>query len=75
MHARCCPGHRRSPPCSSPRPKALSLAILTYNLVQLFQRHLGRMERLTATTLRFRPFTTGGILPERRSDDDSIGGA
>ena len=41
---------------------ALSLAILSYNLTQLFQRHLGWMDRVTATTLRFRLFTTGGIL-------------
>jgi hypothetical protein len=41
---------------------ALSLAILSYNLTQLFQRHLGWMDRVTATTLRFRLFTTGGII-------------
>jgi hypothetical protein len=44
---------------------ALSLAILSYNLVQLFQRHLGWMDRVTAATLRFRLFTTGGILSEQ----------
>lgn len=43
---------------------ALSLAILSYNLTQLFQRHLGWMDRVTATTLRFRLFTTGGVLSE-----------
>lgn len=43
---------------------ALSLAILSYNLTQLFQRHLGWMDRVTAATLRFRLFTTGGILSE-----------
>jgi len=43
---------------------ALSLAILSYNLVQLFQRHLGWLDRVTAATLRFRLFTTGGILSE-----------
>jgi hypothetical protein len=43
---------------------ALSLAILSYNLMQVFQRHLGWMDRVTATTLRFRLFTTGGILSE-----------
>ncbi len=43
---------------------ALSLAILSYNLTQLFQRHLGWMDRTTATTLRFRVFTTGGILSQ-----------
>ena len=44
---------------------ALSMAILSYNLTQLFQRHLGWMDRVTATTLRFRLFTTGGILSEK----------
>lgn len=43
---------------------ALSLAILSYNLTQLFQRHLGWMDRVTASTLRFRLFTTGGILSQ-----------
>jgi len=43
---------------------ALSLAILSYNLAQLFQRHLGWMDRVTAATLRFRLFTTGGILSQ-----------
>lgn len=43
---------------------ALSLAILSYNLRQLFQRHLGWLERVTAATLRFRLFTTGGIISE-----------
>src|SRR6058998_2869613 len=41
---------------------ALSLAILSYNLTQLFQRHLGWLDRVTAATLRFRLFTTGGII-------------
>ena len=44
---------------------ALSLAIVSYNLTQLFQRHLGWMDRVTAATLRFRLFTTGGILSEK----------
>src|SRR4051794_27451866 len=44
---------------------ALSMAILSYNLTQLFQRHLGWMDRVTATSLRFRLFTTGGILSEK----------
>ena len=43
---------------------ALSLAILSYNLMQVFQRHLGWLDRVTAATLRFRLFTTGGILSE-----------
>lgn len=41
---------------------ALSLAVLSYNLCVLFQRHLGCLERVTAGTLRFRLFSTGGIL-------------
>lgn len=41
---------------------ALSLAIFAYNLCVLFQRHLGWLDRVTANTLRFRLFTTGGIL-------------
>jgi len=44
---------------------ALSLAILGYNLTQLFQRHLGWLDRVTASTLRFRLFTTGGIISRR----------
>jgi len=43
---------------------ALSLAVLSYNLCQLFQRRLGWLERVTAATLRFRLFTTGGILSQ-----------
>jgi hypothetical protein len=43
---------------------ALSLAITSYNLCVLFQRHLGWMERVTASTLRFRLFTTGGIISQ-----------
>jgi len=43
---------------------ALSLAVLSYNLCVLFQRHLGWLERVSAGTLRFRLFTTGGILSE-----------
>jgi hypothetical protein len=41
---------------------ALSLAVLSYNLCVLFQRHLGWLQQVTAGTLRFRLFTTGGIL-------------
>lgn len=41
---------------------ALSLAVLSYNLCVLFQRHLGWQERVRAGTLRFRLFSTGGIL-------------
>jgi hypothetical protein len=41
---------------------ALSLAVLSYNLCVLFQRHLGWQERVRAGTLRLRLFSTGGIL-------------
>lgn len=41
---------------------AMSLAVVAYNLCVLFQRHLGWMDRVTAATLRFRLFTTGGII-------------
>jgi Transposase DDE domain group 1 len=43
---------------------ALSLAVTSYNLCVLFQRHLGWMDRVTAATLRFRLFTTGGIISQ-----------
>lgn len=41
---------------------ALSLAVLSYNLCVLFQRHLGWVQRVTASTLRFLIFTTGGVI-------------
>jgi hypothetical protein len=44
---------------------ALGLSVLSYNLCVLFQRHLGWMDRVTASTLRFRLFTTAGIISER----------
>jgi hypothetical protein len=43
---------------------ALGLAITSYNLCMLFQRHLGWLERVTASTLRFRLFTVGGIISQ-----------
>jgi hypothetical protein len=43
---------------------AMSLAVVAYNLCTLFQRHLGWMDRVTAATLRFRLFTTGGIISQ-----------
>jgi hypothetical protein len=43
---------------------ALTLAVLSYNLCILFQRHLGWIERVTAATLRFRLFTTGGVTSQ-----------
>ena len=36
--------------------------MFSYNLCTLFQRHLGWLDRVTASTLRFRLFTTGGII-------------
>jgi|SRR5215470_206123 len=41
---------------------ALSLAIFAYNMCTLFQRHLGWLDKVTASTLRFRLFSTGGII-------------
>ena len=41
---------------------ALSLAVLTYNLSILFQRHLGWLDRVNIATLRFRLFSTAGII-------------
>jgi hypothetical protein len=41
---------------------ALSMAVFTYNLCVLFERHLGWLERVGASTLRFRLFTTGAVL-------------
>jgi hypothetical protein len=41
---------------------ALSLAVLSYNLCILFQSHLGWLDRVTAATLRFLVFTTGGVI-------------
>ena len=41
---------------------AMAFSVLAYNLCVLFQRHLGWMDRVTAATLRFRLFTTGGII-------------
>ena len=43
---------------------ALSLAVFSYNLCVLFQRHLGWLDRVTAATLRYRIFHTGGIISQ-----------
>jgi len=43
---------------------ALSLAVLTYNLSVLFQRHLGWLDRVNIGTLRFRLFSTAGIISQ-----------
>jgi hypothetical protein len=41
---------------------ALSLAVFSYNLCILFQMHVGWIDRVTAATLRFLVFTTGGVI-------------
>lgn len=43
---------------------ALSLAVLTYNLSVLFQRHLGWLDKVNIGTLRFRLFSTAGIISQ-----------
>src|SRR6185436_6279848 len=50
---------------------ALGLAVFTYNLCVIFQRHLGWMDRVTAGTLRFRLFITAGIV-SRTAGRDTI---
>lgn len=41
---------------------ALSLASLTYNLIALFERHLGWQQKVTLRNLRFWLFVTAGVL-------------
>jgi hypothetical protein len=41
---------------------ALSLAVLTYNLTVLFQKHLGWQTKVTIQSLRFWLFVTAGII-------------
>jgi hypothetical protein len=41
---------------------ALCLAVLTYNLSVLFQRHLGWQTKVTIHSLRFWLFVTAGII-------------
>ena len=41
---------------------ALSLASLAYNLVVLFERHLGWQQKVTLSNLRFWLFVTAGVL-------------
>jgi hypothetical protein len=41
---------------------ALSLASLTYNLIRLFERHLGWQQKVTLRNLRFWLFVTAGVL-------------
>lgn len=41
---------------------ALSLATLTYNLVVLFERHLGWQQKVTIGNLRYWLFVTAGVL-------------
>jgi hypothetical protein len=38
------------------------LAVLTYNLSILFQRHLGWMQRVNVATLRYRLFQNAGLI-------------
>jgi len=40
----------------------LSLACLTYNLIVLFERHLGWQQKVTLRNLRFWLFVTAGVL-------------
>ena len=48
---------------------ALSLATLTYNLIVLFQRHLGWQQKVTIHTLRFWLFVTAGVLSHPGGQD------
>lgn len=41
---------------------ALSLAVMSYNLAVLFQRHLGWLENMTVQSLRYWVFVTAGVL-------------
>lgn len=43
---------------------ALCLAVMTYNLTVLFARHLGWLEKVTITTLRYRLFHCAGIISQ-----------
>ena len=45
-----------------PHDSALPLAVMSYNLVVLFQRHLGWLEKVTVQTLRYWLFVTAGVL-------------
>jgi len=45
---------------------ALCLAVLTYNLSVLFQRHLGWQTKVTIQSLRFWLFVTAGVLSHPR---------
>ena len=48
---------------------ALSLCVFTYNLATLFCRHLGWLQRLSISTLRYRLFGCAGIIsrPQNRT--------
>jgi hypothetical protein len=41
---------------------ALSLAVMSYNLAVLFQRHLGWLQNMTVQSLRYWLFVTAGVL-------------
>ena len=59
----CCPGRKSSLKKFYATEAALSLAVLSYNLCLLFQSHLRvASDRVTAGTLRFLLFTTGGVI-------------
>ncbi|NBU45722.1 MAG: hypothetical protein EBS37_16905, partial [Betaproteobacteria bacterium] len=45
---------------------AVSMAVLTYNLTVLFQRHLGWQQKVTIHSLRFWLFVTAGVLSHPR---------
>ena len=40
----------------------LSLAVIAYNLTQLFLRHIGWLDKVTVQTLRFRLWSSAGII-------------
>jgi hypothetical protein len=48
---------------------ALSLGVFTYNLCVLFQRHLGWLDQLKASTIAFRLFVTAGIFSTKGGVD------
>lgn len=43
---------------------ALSLAVLAYNLTQIFLRHLGWLDKVTVQTLRYRLWSCAGIISQ-----------
>ena len=49
---------------------ALSLACLTYNLILLFERHLGWQQKVSRRNLRYWLFVTAGVLESSGGQDD-----